>query len=143
MVNIKKSIPIRYIALIIVSIIIVTMCCYVLCPLSVDAALPPKKKDYYYDINNVLFATRLHGEPAPDAPIISGYKFVEWIGSRNDNFDYVYTPVYALGNKHTVTFYNYDGTVLATVDVEDGQIVTPPTAPAVDGKVFLGWKPRQ
>ena len=42
-------------------------------------------------------------------------------------------------NKYTVTFKGKDGSVIATVEVEEGQAATAPAAPAVDGFTFKEW----
>ena len=41
--------------------------------------------------------------------------------------------------KYTVTFKGKDGSVIATVEVEEGQAATAPAAPAVDGFTFKEW----
>ncbi|MCR5837852.1 MAG: Ig-like domain-containing protein [Lachnospiraceae bacterium] len=43
-------------------------------------------------------------------------------------------------SKYTVTFKDYDGTVLKTEQVEEGQSATAPTNPVrSDGFIFIGW----
>ena len=39
----------------------------------------------------------------------------------------------------TVTFMNYDGSILKTEKVKRGQSATPPASPARDGYTFIGW----
>jgi len=46
-----------------------------------------------------------------------------------------------LKNVYTVTFVDYDGTVLATATVEAGSSATPPTNPIRTGYTFTGWRP--
>lgn len=46
-----------------------------------------------------------------------------------------------LKNIYTVTFVNYDGTVLVTQTVEAGSSATPPTNPVRTGYTFTGWRP--
>ncbi len=45
-----------------------------------------------------------------------------------------YTPI-----KYTVTFLDYDGTVLSTQQVEEGSFATAPEAPEREGYTFTGW----
>lgn len=40
---------------------------------------------------------------------------------------------------YTVTFKDYDGTVLKTEEVEPGKAATAPVAPSRDGYIFTGW----
>ncbi len=49
------------------------------------------------------------------------------------NFTVPATPTY------TVTFYNWDGTVLSTQTVEEGQNATAPADPTREGYLFAGW----
>lgn len=40
---------------------------------------------------------------------------------------------------YTVTFMNYDGTILKTETIKSGGNATPPAAPTRDGYTFIGW----
>lgn len=52
----------------------------------------------------------------------------------------VYTVTYEVPKAtYTVTFKDWDGTVLKTQTVEEGSSATPPSNPARDGYVFNGW----
>lgn len=42
---------------------------------------------------------------------------------------------------YTITFLNEDGTTLSSQTMEEGSVVTPPTAPSKTGYVFAGWTP--
>ncbi|MBO5788791.1 MAG: InlB B-repeat-containing protein [Clostridia bacterium] len=83
------------------------------------------------------------GEP-PAIPV--GHHFTGWVTAENElyNFD---TPVkgdlqlsagYAI-NVYTVVFLSGDGLELSRAQVEYGKLVTPPTAPEVDGFLFVKW----
>lgn len=43
-------------------------------------------------------------------------------------------------NEFTVTFLNWDNTLLATQTVPNGEIATPPANPTREGYTFVGWK---
>jgi len=86
-----------------------------------------------------------HGEAAtaPDAPEVPGYTFIGW---DRDNFDCVKytmtrTAVYEESQivYHTVTFVDWDGTVLSSQQVEDGADATAPADPSREGYAFTGW----
>ena len=44
-----------------------------------------------------------------------------------------------VSDKHIVTFKDYDGTLIARVEAEQGGEITAPSAPMHDGKTFVGW----
>ena len=86
-----------------------------------------------------------------DAPA-DGYYFAGWknsagvivstnatatveVGTANE----VYTAVYEKIESFTVSFVDYDGTVLKTETVEKGKSATAPAAPERDGYEFIGW----
>ena len=87
-----------------------------------------------------------------DAPT-AGQKFVGWqkgstgeivstemtatveVGTANET----YTAVYGDIETYTVTFVDYDGSVLKTATVEKGKGATAPAAPSREGYVFKGW----
>ena len=82
-----------------------------------------------------------HGEAAiePQLPFVYGYHFVKW----DKPFDYitedlVVTAIYE-PNVYTVTFLDWDGTVLATDEVEHEQAATAPNDPEREGYLFTGW----
>ena len=52
----------------------------------------------------------------------------------------VYTVTYEVPKPtYTVTFKDWDGTVLKTQTIEEGSSATPPSNPTRDGYVFTGW----
>ncbi len=56
----------------------------------------------------------------------------------NDAF--LNAAIHFLGaTKYTVTFVDYNGTVLKTETVSEGEAATPPTEPTRDGYTFTGW----
>jgi|GEM_PF-2889296 len=86
-----------------------------------------------------------HGEAAtaPDAPAVPGYTFIGW---DRDNFDCVKytmtrTAVYEESQivYHTVTFVDWDGTVLSVQQVEDGADAVAPERPSRADYSFIGW----
>lgn len=86
------------------------------------------------------------GEDAvpPTAPTHDGYTFTGWSNYSNISRD---TDVYAryspLGaSVYTVTFVDYDGSTIGTVQqVEEGKSAIPPADPVRDGYTFTGWAP--
>lgn len=78
----------------------------------------------------------------PAEPIREGYVFAGWNGSyTNITADITlvaqYIPEKAMS--YTVTFLDYDGTVLKTQKVEKGQNALAPDAPIREGFEFSGW----
>ena len=52
----------------------------------------------------------------------------------------VYTVTYEIPiTKYTVTFKDWDGTILSTQTIEEGKSATPPTTPTRVGYKFDGW----
>ncbi len=66
--------------------------------------------------------------------IASGGKYTFNFNTETHFLEIVYTPV-----EYTVTFEDFDGTVLSTQTVKYGAAATAPEAPARDGYVFAGW----
>ena len=76
---------------------------------------------------------------APIAPEKEGYNFIGWdmdYSSVKSNITVKakYAPI-----MFTVTFKNYDGSVIKTQSVAYGNDATEPTAPNRDGYIFVGW----
>ncbi len=46
-----------------------------------------------------------------------------------------------LDNRYVVKFYDHDGTLLSTQDVDEGKDAVPPEDPKREGYKFTGWKP--
>ena len=97
----------------------------------------------FYDVNNHVVSTQTveYGKAAvaPELPEVEGYHFVGW----EDAFDVVTKdlkiyPIYEI-NTYTVTFVDWDGTVLKTQTVEHGSDATAPADPAREGYTFTGW----
>ncbi len=55
-----------------------------------------------------------------------------------DGINFSITPVFS-ANAHTVTFQDWNGTVIKTQGVIDGESATPPDEPYREGYVFAGW----
>ncbi len=76
---------------------------------------------------------------APAAPVREGYTFTGWDKSFDSiTADTTVTATYEI-NKYTVSFVDYNGTVLKTETVENGKSATAPTAPTREGYTFTGW----
>ena len=78
---------------------------------------------------------------APEAPEVGGYIFSEWDKDfTNITGDTVITAVYLKDDtKLTVTFTDFDGTVLYTQEVEYGEAAQAPSDPVRVGYIFTGW----
>ena len=75
---------------------------------------------------------------APEAPAMEGYIFIGWdkeFGCITDTM--TVTARYAIAR--TVTFVDWDGTVLSTQVVADGNSATAPEVPEREGYTFTGW----
>ena len=76
---------------------------------------------------------------APADPTREGYTFTGWdVAFNNVTSDLVVTAQYTI-NTYTVTFKDWDGTVLSTQTVEHGSAATAPADPTRDGYTFAGW----
>ena len=72
-------------------------------------------------------------------PTRTGYTFTGWdIDFSNVTSDLTVTAEYVI-NTYTVTFLDWDGTVLKTETVEHGSAATPPT-PTREGYALIGWR---
>lgn len=88
-----------------------------------------------------------HGEAAqaPEPPVHAGYTFLGWDNPfetiRSDlNVTAIYLETGEVPDEpHTVTFLDYDDTLIAEVEVMHGEAVEPPADPVRDGYVFLHW----
>jgi uncharacterized repeat protein (TIGR02543 family) len=82
------------------------------------------------------------GATAPDDPTREGYTFTGW----DKDFDHVTSDLTVTAQysenqtkTYTVTFVDWDGTVLKTETVEEGRGATAPDDPDRDGYIFIGW----
>lgn len=86
------------------------------------------------------------GAKTPPAPSREGYIFTGWrqpydkIMADTDVYAN-YEKVDSSENMHTVTFYNYDNTVVAVQPVKDGAGTFAPQNPTRSGYTFVGWFP--
>ena len=80
---------------------------------------------------------------APVSPTRDGYTFKGWdkdFSNVTSNLEVVATYKENQGVvKYTVTFKDYNGTVLKTEEVEEGRSATAPASPTRDGYTFTGW----
>ena len=76
---------------------------------------------------------------APEVPEREGYTFTGWdTPFDNVTSDLTVTALFRI-NTYTVTFMNYDGTVLSTQTVEWNTAATAPGVPEREGYTFIGW----
>ncbi|NLT98773.1 MAG: hypothetical protein GXW96_11590, partial [Christensenellaceae bacterium] len=76
---------------------------------------------------------------APEVPEREGYTFTGWdTPFDNVTSDLTVTALFRI-NTYTVTFMNYDGTVLSTQTVEWNTAATAPEVPEREGYTFIGW----
>ncbi len=76
---------------------------------------------------------------APADPTRVGYTFAGWdVAFNNVQSDLVVTAQYTI-NTYTVTFKDWDGTVLKTQTVNYGGAATAPADPTREGYTFIGW----
>ena len=85
-----------------------------------------------------------HSATAPANPTRDGYTFTGWDKSFNNvQSDLTVTAQYTenapVAIYYTVTFKDWDGTVLKTEQVEEGHAATAPANPTRDGYTFTGW----
>lgn len=80
---------------------------------------------------------------APADPSRDGYTFTGWSASFNNiTEDLTVTAQYTaipIITTYTVTFEDWNGTVLSTQTVESGSAATAPGDPSRDGYTFTGW----
>ena len=77
---------------------------------------------------------------APANPTRDGYNFTGWdVDFSNVTSNLTVTAQYEEIIYYTVTFKDYDGTVIKTQTVEEGASATAPSNPSRDGYNFTGW----
>ncbi len=94
-----------------------------------------------HDGNTISIQQIKEGESAvaPEVPVHYGYTFTGWDKSfENVTSDLTVTAQYEI-NEYTVTFIDYDGTVLDVQKVKHGKSVEPPMSPEREGYKFIGW----
>lgn len=81
---------------------------------------------------------------APTSPERNGYVFNGWSGSyENITADTELVATFVPdpnATKYTVTFKDYDGTTISSVQVVEGSTAELPVAPTKENATFLGWK---
>jgi len=76
---------------------------------------------------------------APTAPALTGFTFTGWDKAFDTiTGDLTVTAQYAV-TTYTVTFKDYDGSVLTATSVSHGSAATAPSAPTRTGYDFAGW----
>ncbi|WP_181562705.1 InlB B-repeat-containing protein, partial [Clostridium beijerinckii] len=101
-------------------------------------------KDYDGTVIAIQTVTEGAGATAPTPnPTRNGYTFAGWDKVfANITEDTVVTATYTenIPNSYTVTFKDYDGTVIAIQTVTEGASATAPTPnPTRNGYIFAGW----
>ncbi len=77
---------------------------------------------------------------APADPVRDNYTFAGWdVAFDKVTEDITVTATYTENGKFTVTFVDYDGSVLATEQVYDGKGATAPADPIRENYTFAGW----
>lgn len=102
--------------------------------------------DYDDTILKTMLVEKGGDAEAPVVPEREGYRFIGWRPAiTNITED---TDIYAQYEKmdsdefrYTVTFLDYDDTVLKTEKVSQGEAAQPPNNPEREGYLFTGWRP--
>lgn len=96
----------------------------------------------FVDYNGTVLSTQsvAYGSTptAPTAPSRTGYDFAGWGTIVSVTGEATYTAQYTV-QKFTITFMDWNGTILSTQTVEYGKTPTTPNNPTRDGYSFLGW----
>ena len=103
----------------------------------------PKYTVTFKDWNGATLKTqtvfRYSNATPPPNPSRTGYTFTGWSGSyTNVTSNRTITAQYKI-NYYTVTFKDWDGTILKTQSVPYGSNATPPPNPSRTGHTFTGW----
>ena len=107
------------------------------------AATPTYYTVTFKDWNGTVLSTQQveqgQAATAPADPTRVGYTFTGWdVAFNNVQSDLVVTAQYTI-NTYTVTFKDWDGTVLKTQTVNYGGAATAPANPTRVGYTFTGW----
>ena len=110
---------------------------------TVTAAQPEMHTVTFKDWDGTVLKTQevQHGgdAEAPADPTRTGYTFTGWDKAfTNITADLVVTAQYEI-NTYTVTFKDWDGTVLKTQEVQHGGDAEAPADPTRTGYTFTGW----
>ena len=118
-------------------------------PLTEEIVQPkPEYTVTFYDWNNAVLKTQTvqqgQSATAPANPTREGYTFSGWDKVfTNVQSDLSVTATYTQNSQpvttYTVKFCDWNGTVLKTQTVQQGQSATAPTAPTREGYTFAGW----
>jgi|GEM_PF-2132444 len=97
-----------------------------------------------WDGTTLLVQTVREGQAAspPREPSRVGYTFIGWdISYLNVRSNLTVTAQYTenVASSYTVTFRDWDGTILKTQTVRENQSATPPPNPVRNGFTFTGW----
>ena len=103
-------------------------------------------KDYDGEILKEEIVSEGQNATAPVNPSRDGYKFIGWDNQyTNISKDTVLIAQYELitqedmNKEYTVTFKDYDGTILREEVVQEGHNATAPLNPTREGYEFIGW----
>lgn len=95
-----------------------------------------------YDGEVIKTETVITGKDAtpPADPVRADYNFAGWSGDYTAiTRDVVITATYTEKGFYTVTFLDYNGLVLDTVQVKEGKTASTSVTPTRDGYTFRGW----
>ncbi len=98
-------------------------------------------------IGEVQFVEEGRSATVPADPVREGYTFDKWsMDWNNVTEDRVIVAMYidnsGDSSRHTVTFYDYDGTtILSQQSVNHGESAVEPKSPTRNGYKFVGWVP--
>ena len=102
--------------------------------------------DYNGDpIGDVQYIPRGGNAVPPDAPLKDGYTFLKWAPEYEKvQHNLTISAIYEKKSEpdtavYSVTFLDYDGTVLKKEEVEAGKPASAPADPVRKGYVFNGW----
>lgn len=124
--------------------------------ISKDTDVYPVFGSNIYEVRFLDWDSRLLGEVQyveegrsaipPAEPTREGHTFDRWSQDWNNvTEDRIITAIYVDNSsdvsRHTVQFYDYDGTLLHTQYINDGEDAIRPEAPVRPGYTFIGWIP--
>jgi uncharacterized repeat protein (TIGR02543 family) len=97
-------------------------------------------------IGDIQYIEEGRSATPPEDPVRTGYTFDRWSQDWNNvTEDRTIVALYldnsGDSSRHTVTFYDYDGSVVVTQSVNDGEAAVEPKSPTRSGYTFTGWIP--